>query len=97
MNILEIYDLIFALGLSQSQIEFSEVWLGRSPRYYSHLIASGNEPGVATLVALNSRIVRVIAEPGTSRDAADELKRISSHISHSIALRSMCRWKKRPV
>ena len=97
MNILEIYKIIFALGLSQSQIEFSEIWLGRSPRYYSHLIASGNEPGVATLVALNNRIVRVIAEPGTSRDTADELKRISGDLSRSIALRSMCRWKKRPV
>lgn len=54
--ILDIYTRIKRIGLAKSQLEFSRVWLGRSQRYYSHLVASGREPGVGTLVGLHWRL-----------------------------------------
>ncbi|UXT49609.1 hypothetical protein FY136_10305 [Agrobacterium tumefaciens] len=53
MKIREIYEAMYADGLTNSQIEFSRIWLGRSPRYYSHLIAVGREPGLATLCGIS--------------------------------------------
>jgi len=52
MTVKEIYERMSAAGIASSKMEFSRIWLGRSPRYYSHLIAKRREPGVATLSAL---------------------------------------------
>ncbi|WP_373289367.1 DUF6626 family protein [Rhizobium wenxiniae] len=41
MKITLIYESFKEFGLTQSQLEFSRIWLGRSPRYYSHLVSSG--------------------------------------------------------
>lgn len=49
MKVTEIYETLQAAGLVSSQLQFSSIWLGRSPRYYSHLLASQREPGLATL------------------------------------------------
>ncbi|MND88482.1 hypothetical protein D3C80_805100 [compost metagenome] len=62
MKIKEIYEAMYADGLTNSQIEFSRIWLGRSPRYYSHLIAVGREPGLATLCGISWRLKRMRLE-----------------------------------
>lgn len=59
MKIKEIYEAMYADGLTSSQMEFSRIWLGRSPRYYSHLIAVGREPGLATLCGISWRLNRM--------------------------------------
>lgn len=59
MKIKEIYEAMHADGLTSSQMEFSRIWLGRSPRYYSHLIAVGREPGLATLCGISWRLKRM--------------------------------------
>lgn len=59
MKIKDIFDLMQTIGLTNSQMEFSRVWLGRSPRYYSHLIAVGREPGLATLYGISWRLQRM--------------------------------------
>ncbi|WP_312361273.1 DUF6626 family protein [Agrobacterium sp.] len=59
MKIKDIYEALRADGLTSSQMEFSRIWLGRSPRYYSHLIAVGREPGLATLCGISWRLNRM--------------------------------------
>lgn len=59
MKIKEIYETMRAAGLTSSQVEFSDVWLGRSKRYYSHLITVGREPGLATLCGMVWRLERM--------------------------------------
>ena len=62
MKIREMYEVMRANGLANSQMEFSRIWLGRSPRYYSHLIAAGREPGLATLCGVSWRLGRMRLE-----------------------------------
>lgn len=59
MKVKEIYEAMVAAGLANSQMEFSSIWLGRSPRYYSHLIATQREPGLATLCGIAWRLDRM--------------------------------------
>lgn len=59
MKIKDIYEALRADGLTSSQMEFSRIWLGRSPRYYSHLIAVDREPGLATLCGISWRLNRM--------------------------------------
>lgn len=59
MKIKDLFDLMQSAGLTRSQMEFSSVWLGRSPRYYSHLVATGREPGLATLCGILLRLQRM--------------------------------------
>jgi len=56
MKVKEIYEVMAAAGLANSQMAFSQIWLGRSPRYYSHLIATQREPGLATLCGIVWRL-----------------------------------------
>lgn len=62
MKIKDIYEALRADGLTSSQMEFSRIWLGRSPRYYSHLIAVDREPGLATLCGISWRLKRMQLE-----------------------------------
>lgn len=62
MKIKEIYEAMHADGLTNSQMEFSRIWLGRSSRYYSHLIATQREPGLATLCGIAWRLKRMRLE-----------------------------------
>ncbi|MEB3047683.1 DUF6626 family protein [Rhizobium mulingense] len=62
MKIKDIFEALRADGLTNSQMEFSRIWLGRSPRYYSHLIAVGREPGLATLCGISWRLKRMRLE-----------------------------------
>lgn len=56
MTVKQIYETMRGTGLTSSQMEFSSIWLGRSPRYYSHLIATQREPGLATLCGIVWRL-----------------------------------------
>ena len=56
MKLREVYEQMKLLDLVESQLQFSEIWLGRSPRYFSHLLAENREPGIATLAALAWRL-----------------------------------------
>ncbi len=62
MKIKHIFEAMKTIGLTRSQMEFSQVWLGRSPRYYSHLIATNSEPGLATLCGISWRLQRMQLE-----------------------------------
>lgn len=77
MNVSEIYDSMRAMGLAGSQVQFSTVWLGRSARYYSQLIASGREPSVGALLGLANRLGRMAPSlrPDTHHAMLD-LKRV---------------------
>ncbi len=59
MNVSEIYLTMRELGLAGSQVQFSIVWLGRSPRYYSQLVATGRQPSVGALLGLANRLGRM--------------------------------------
>lgn len=74
MTVKEIYEQMSASGLASSQMEFSCIWLGRSPRYYSHLIAKRREPGVATLSALIWRLDALLARTPCEDGRLLELK-----------------------
>ncbi|AQS61039.1 hypothetical protein AGRHK599_LOCUS2073 [Rhizobium rhizogenes] len=80
MKIKDIYEALRADGLTSSQMEFSRIWLGRSPRYYSHLIAVDREPGLATLCGISWRLKRMRLDnyPGLldfQRQLAREIER----------------------
>ena len=59
MKVTDIYEALLTNGFTRSQMEFSRIWLGRSPRYYSHLIAVDREPGLATLCSISWRLKRM--------------------------------------
>jgi hypothetical protein len=59
MRISEIFPVMQAHGLTNSQVQFSTIWLNRSPRYYSQLIATDREPSVGALIGLANRIGRI--------------------------------------
>lgn len=62
MKIRDAFEAMQSAGLTNSQMEFSSVWLGRSPRYYSHLMATRREPGLATLCGIAWRLERMQLE-----------------------------------
>ncbi|OJY74992.1 DUF6626 family protein [Rhizobium sp. 60-20] len=62
MKVKDIYERLRAAELADSQMKFSQIWLGRSRRYYSHLIAVGREPGLATLCGISLRLGRMPLE-----------------------------------
>ena len=79
MEICTAFDQLVRLGLTTSQVQFSSVWLGRSPRYFSHLLATGREPGLATLTALHWRLRMAAGSMDASvgsmiTDIADDLQ-----------------------
>lgn len=75
MDIEDIYERMRELGLAKSQMQFSAIWLGRSPRYYSHLMAIGRQPGLATLIGLEWRLEQLLeCLSGTRRTAILDLK-----------------------
>lgn len=84
MRINEVFAAMRAQGLAKSQMEFSRIWLGRSPRYYSHLIAMGQEPGIATLCALSWRLGQIAASlKGDQRQTLLYLQQvILGHVEH---------------
>jgi hypothetical protein len=84
MKVVQIYSAMHRAGHTTSQMEFSKIWLGRSPRYYSHLLATHREPGLATLCGIVWRLER-FAEGLPTEQAIKllELKHaINAHIAH---------------
>lgn len=84
MKVKNIYETIEACGLASSQVEFSRLWLGRSQRYYSHLIAVQREPGLATLCGIVWRLERFIQ---TTRCRPQQMlldlkQALAAHIEH---------------
>lgn len=71
MKLVEIYAAMHQARLTKSQMEFSTIWLGRSPRYYSYLLATQREPGLATLCGIAWRLEQFLEN--MSADHADEL------------------------
>lgn len=80
MKIKDIYDKMKRIGVTQSQMQFSQIWLSRSDRYFSHLLATNREPGLATLGALRHRLVNVSE---TMRECP--LKHILMNLSDELA------------
>lgn len=89
MKIKEIYEAMHADGLTNSQVEFSRIWLGRSPRYYSHLVAVGREPGLATLCAISWRLRRM------PLDANPALLEFQQQIANEIEHRAITDVRRR--
>jgi len=87
MKLIEIYSAMHRAGITKSQIEFSKIWLGRSPRYYSHLLATQREPGLATLCGIAWRLER-FAE-GVPTEQAEKLLELKHAINAHIAHRSI--------
>lgn len=94
MSIHGIYERLKAAGLVRSQMQFSEVWLGRSSRYYSYLRAAGREPGLATLIALHMRLSR-IAEIDNSGNSV--LAELAKAIKCQIEVRAITDVRRRAV
>ena len=88
MDIQTIYTQLRDAGLVRSQMQFSEVWLGRSPRYYSNLLATKRQPGHATLNHLHVRLVG-IAGPASNAAATNELHELASNLRQHIDRRAI--------
>ncbi|MBB4347017.1 DUF6626 family protein [Aliirhizobium cellulosilyticum] len=93
MNVKEIYDKIHQLGLVGSQVEFSRVWLGRSDRYYSNLIAVRRQPSVETLCGIAWRIETIAVHAGDER--RKHLLAIKAELNRMIVHRATFRRKER--
>ncbi|MDT6939356.1 DUF6626 family protein [Brucella pseudogrignonensis] len=87
MKLIEIYSAMQRKGLTKSQMEFSKIWLGRSPRYYSHLLATKREPGLATLCGMVWRLERFVE--GLPTEQAKKLLELKYAINAHIARRSI--------
>ena len=86
MPINEIYQALHTLGLVSSQVEFSRLWLGKSARYYSSLLARQHQPSLGTLGALQHRIRRTLefTEAGASIPLATLLTRLDAEVARRI-------------
>lgn len=92
MKIKEIYETLCDLKLTDSQMQFSRIWLGRSPRYYSHLVAVGRDPGIATLCGIKWRLDRL---QFNSTAANKPLLELQHRIAQEIELRAITDRRRR--
>ena len=84
MRVQEVFEVLTDLELVRSQIEFSRLWLGKSPRYYSSLLARQQQPSVGTLAGLLFRLrnVFVHTHEASARSAILELiQRLEQHVA----------------
>lgn len=90
MRIADIYRELLSTGFTVSQVQFSEIWLDRSKRYYSHLLAEGREPGIGTLIALEGRLRR---QAGIASQMEDRefLQRLARELCLHIETRGLIR------
>lgn len=87
MKITDVYARLKRENIVRSQWEFSIIWLNRSPRYYSHLIAVDREPGVATLIGLADRIRKIGS--GLSLERRDRLLSMAEQIDANCRIRAV--------
>ncbi|WP_367272892.1 DUF6626 family protein [Devosia sp.] len=84
MRVQEIFEVLTDMGLVRSQMEFSRIWLGKSPRYYSSLLARQQQPSVGTLTGLLFRLRNMLnhTNDGETRSAISSLiQRLDSHVA----------------
>ena len=86
MDIQDVYRRLQELGLVGSQVEFSRLWLGKSARYYSSLLARQHQPSLGTLTALQHRIRRTLefTDAGSSPPLASLLARLDADVAKRI-------------
>lgn len=91
MRIQDVFDMLVSLQLVRSQMEFSRIWLGRSPRYYSSLLAREQQPSVGTLTGLLFRLRNILdhtSEGGVRSAIFMLIQRLEKHVTlRSIAHR----------
>lgn len=56
MVIVRVYNALCELNLVETQEQFSVKFMGKSPRYYSYLLAVKREPSIQTAYALATRL-----------------------------------------
>lgn len=84
MRVQEIFEVLADIGLVRSQMEFSRIWLGKSPRYYSSLLARQQQPSLGTLTGLLFRLRNIMAHisDGETRSAIFLLiQRLERHVA----------------
>lgn len=86
MIIQEIFEVLSDLGLVRSQVEFSRIWLGKSPRYYSSLLSRQQQPSLGTLAGLLFR-VRNFAEHTMDPHDQAILVRLGERLETWVTLR----------
>lgn len=94
MRVQEIFKVLSGLGLVRSQMEFSRIWLGKSPRYYSSLLARQQQPSVGTLTGLLFRLRNVHAHTpeANARSAIFALiQRLEQHVAVRVVVGSAAR------
>ncbi len=90
MEIRFIYEQLYEAGLVRSQMDFSAVWLGRSDRYFSHLLATQREPGLATLSALLIRLERMLMSVSAASTCHAIVAALAAELSANIQRRAIC-------
>lgn len=88
MRVQEIFEVLFDLGLVRSQMEFSRIWLGRSPRYFSSLLARQQQPSVGTLTGLLFRLRNIVAHTGEV-EARTALFMLIQRLEQYVAFRAI--------
>lgn len=95
------YAQLRSLGLTNSQNSFSEVFLGKSKRYYSFLLATGREPPLHVSISLALRLdalARRLAH--TQGNMAVQLNALANLIRLEVERRSLlkvpCRRPAKP-
>lgn len=93
-DIKEIYQELKDINLVETQNEFSADFLGKSPRYYSYLMATNRQPSIGASYALSVRL-EMIAEQLRAKENIkwanrfDELARIVEENARIMALNSV--------
>jgi hypothetical protein len=88
MSIENIYNLLRKLNFVESQETFSRIYLGKSNRYYSMLMAANRKPSSAALTHLVSRLKQLVDEEGNDLlarlNAKDHIERILKELIKDI-------------
>ena len=88
MRIQEIFEVLSDLGLVRSQMEFSRIWLGKSPRYYSSLLTRQQQPSVGTLTGLLFRLRNILVHTRET-EARSAIFTLVQRLEQHVAVRSI--------
>lgn len=94
MRIEEVYQTLNQQGLVRSQMEFSRIWLGKSPRYYSSMLAKQQQPSVGTLTGLLFRL-RNVLDHTSEAGAKIAIFMLIERLERDVAIRSITASKSR--
>lgn len=92
-GIKEIYQELKDINLVGTQDEFSANFLGKSPRYYSYLMATNRQPSIGASYALSVRLEMIADQLHAKGNAEwanrfDELARVVEENARIMALNS---------